>query len=69
MSKLPKVGCGIQSDESKMYCASSKMYNANDIKTVNTNSGNNLGNRSTPNFSELKADEILKQLSINNLDN
>ena len=34
-----------------------------DIKTINTN--NNLNNT---NFSELKAEEILKQLSINNTD-
>ena len=54
---------------SKSSGGSSMKYNANDIKTVNTNSGSNSGSRSTPNFSELKADEILKQLSINNLDN
>ena len=55
--------------ESRTNGGSSMKYNANDVKVVNTNSGNNMGSRSTPNFSELKADEILKQLSINNLDN
>jgi len=54
---------------SKSNDGSSMKYNPNDIKVVNTNSGNNSGTRTTPNFSELKADEILKQLSINNLDN
>ena len=42
-------------------------YNPDNIKVVNT--GNNANHSTTPNFSELKADEILKQLSINNLDN
>ena len=63
---------------------SSGNYNPNDIKTINTsdsshnnqspshpsqNNYNNNYNNSTPNFSELKADEILKQLSLNNTDN
>ena len=34
---------------------------SNDVRTINTNNHSN-------NFSELKAEEILKQLSINNTD-
>ena len=37
-----------------------------DLKTMNTQ--NNSNNTSGTNFSELKAEEILKQLSINNTD-
>ena len=36
----------------------------NDIKNINTDNSSN----SSTNFSELKAEEILKQLSINNTD-
>ena len=42
--------------------------NASEIRTVNTSSENKSTNN-TANFSELKADEILRQLSINNTDN
>ena len=41
---------------------------SSEIKTINTSSTNNNNSNST-NFSELKADEILRQLSINNTDN
>jgi hypothetical protein len=53
-----------QINDNKSNGGNSMNYNPDDIKVVNT--GNN---NSSPNFSELKADEILKQLSINNLDN
>ena len=53
-----------QINNNKSNGGNSMNYNPDDIKVVNT--GNN---NSSPNFSELKADEILKQLSINNLDN
>ena len=38
-------------------------YNS-DVRTINTNNSSN----TNANFSELKAEEILKQLSINNTD-
>lgn len=40
---------------------------SNDVKVISTSNSKSSSN--TPNFSELKADEILKQLSINNTDN
>ena len=58
---------------------SSGNYNQTDIKTINTSdsmhssqashASKNNYNNNTPNFSELKADEILRQLSLNTTDN
>lgn len=59
---------------------SSGNYNPNDTKTINTSGSShnnqcpphppqNNYNNNTPNFSELKADEILRQLSLNTTDN
>ena len=41
---------------------------SNEIRSINTSSNNTQQSGST-NFSELKADEILRQLQINNTDN
>ena len=41
---------------------------SNQTRTINTNSDSNNMTSNNSNFSELKAEEILKQLSINNTD-
>jgi len=47
MSKLPpKVGCGINSDESIKYCQSSKMYNSDDIKELAKKCGIDIAKKS-----------------------
>ena len=43
--------------------------NASEVRTINTSASNNNSNNNSANFSELKADEILRQLSLNNTDN
>ena len=48
-------------------------HSDNNVKVINTSNNNSSSNYSksshSTNFSELKADEILKQLSMNNIDN
>ena len=56
---------GLKKELSELKSGNVSVSNTSDIKTINTSKESD----SSTNFAELKADEILRQLSINNTEN